>query len=312
MRLRGLLNAAAVFSVAWQIGGAGAASSKKFHKMIDIDDVQFEELTTVPRSSNVLVLLNARSPQFKCRMCAEYLPTYKLAGESWQHAYPDDQNLVLTELDYSNGQKTFMQLQLNSAPQILFYPNGTGNSIDFDLGIYGTEANALLSFLSEQLGKPVPPIVAKPNYTAMVIGLVLFISVLTIIRVAWNWIKKILTNKTIWTVFTLFLVLMFTSGHMYNRIRGVPYVIPNGQGGISYIAGGFQNQFGLESQIIACIYGVLALASIQLTFRVPRLLHPGQQIFLAVTWTGIIWVVFSILIKIFHIKNGGYPYKLLF
>lgn len=49
------------------------------------------------------------------------------------------------------------------------------------------------------------------------------------------------------------MVLMFTSGHMYNHIRKVPYITGNQRGGITYFAGGFSNQFGIETQIIAAI-----------------------------------------------------------
>lgn len=40
---------------------------------------------------------------------------------------------------------------------------------------------------------------------------------------------------------------------MFNHIRKVPYVTGDGNGGISYFAGGFQTQYGLETQIIAAI-----------------------------------------------------------
>ncbi len=48
-------------------------------------------------------------------------------------------------------------------------------------------------------------------------------------------------------------ILLFTSGHMFNQIRKVPYVATDGHGGINYFAPGFQNQFGLETQVIAFI-----------------------------------------------------------
>jgi len=50
---------------------------------------------------------------------------------------------------------------------------------------------------------------------------------------------------------------MFTSGHMFNAIRHTPYISSDGRGGFSYIAGGFQNQFGVETQIMACICIIL-------------------------------------------------------
>jgi len=58
------------------------------------------------------------------------------------------------------------------------------------------------------------------------------------------------------------MVLMFTSGHMYNHIRKVPYVTGNGKGGITYFAGGFSNQFGIETQIIAAVCKSICLQAL--------------------------------------------------
>jgi oligosaccharyltransferase complex subunit gamma len=45
---------------------------------------------------------------------------------------------------------------------------------------------------------------------------------------------------------------------MFNRIRNVPYAGHDGHGHVSFIAGGFQSQFQIESQIVAfmcmCLY----------------------------------------------------------
>ena len=40
---------------------------------------------------------------------------------------------------------------------------------------------------------------------------------------------------------------------MFNHIRKVPYAGGDGKGGLSYFAGGFSNQFGMETQIIAAM-----------------------------------------------------------
>lgn len=73
------------------------------------------------------------------------------------------------------------------------------------------------------------------------------------VTVASPYIIPILQNRNIWAAFSLIAVLLFTSGHMFNHIRKVPYVSGDGKGGLSYFAGGFSNQFGLESQIVAAI-----------------------------------------------------------
>jgi len=44
---------------------------------------------------------------------------------------------------------------------------------------------------------------------------------------------------------------------MFNHIRKVPYVAGNGKGGVSYFAGGFSNQYGLETQIVAAMCKLL-------------------------------------------------------
>ena len=43
------------------------------------------------------------------------------------------------------------------------------------------------------------------------------------------------------------------SGHMWNQIRNPPYSVPGRDGRAGFIAQGFQNQFGLETQIVAVI-----------------------------------------------------------
>lgn len=71
--------------------------------------------------------------------------------------------------------------------------------------------------------------------------------------VAYPYVLPVIQNRNLWAVLSLIMVLMFTSGHMYNHIRKVPYVTGNGKGGITYFAGGFSNQFGIETQIIAAV-----------------------------------------------------------
>jgi hypothetical protein len=63
----------------------------------------------------------------------------------------------------------------------------------------------------------------------------------------------VIQNRNLWAGGSLIAVLLFTSGHMFNHIRQVPYVSGDGKGGIIYFAGGFQNQLGLETQIVAAV-----------------------------------------------------------
>lgn len=71
--------------------------------------------------------------------------------------------------------------------------------------------------------------------------------------VLWQWVGFIVTHPRFWMVLCIGFVLLHTSGYMYNSIRNTPYVGSDGRGHISYIAGGFQSQFGMETQIIAAL-----------------------------------------------------------
>lgn len=84
----------------------------------------------------------------------------------------------------------------------------------------------------------------------MLIGM---LAVISLITVSSKYVVPILRSRNLWTALSLLAILLFTTGHMFNHIRKVPYVAGDGKGGISYFAGGFQTQFGLESQIIAAI-----------------------------------------------------------
>ena len=76
---------------------------------------------------------------------------------------------------------------------------------------------------------------------------------ITVLFVASPYLLPIVQNRNLWAAITLIAVLLFTSGHMFNHIRNVPYVSGDGNCGLSYFAGGFQNQFGLETQIVAAM-----------------------------------------------------------
>jgi len=91
------------------------------------------------------------------------------------------------------------------------------------------------------------------NYVRIVITTTLLLGAVTFVSVAWPYILPIVQNRNLWAAISLIIVLLFTSGHMFNHIRKVPYVSGDGRGGMSYFAGGFSNQFGLETQIVAAM-----------------------------------------------------------
>ena len=73
------------------------------------------------------------------------------------------------------------------------------------------------------------------------------ISIILFGILALRWIGPILTNRWVWAAGTIATSLVMTGGYMFTKIRNVPYVGADG----GWIAGGYQNQFGQEVQVVA-------------------------------------------------------------
>jgi oligosaccharyltransferase complex subunit gamma len=105
---------------------------------------------------------------------------------------------------------------------------------------------------------PVPQLVRPIDWIKVAVVTTVLLGSVTLGVVAWPKILPIFRNRNLWAGISLIAILLFTSGHMFNHIREVPYVAGDGKGGVSYFAGGFSNQHGLETQIVAavCMYSL--------------------------------------------------------
>lgn len=101
--------------------------------------------------------------------------------------------------------------------------------------------------------RPHPPVSRPINWVRGIAVTTVILGIVTFLSVAWPYVVPIVQNRNVWAAISLIGILLFTSGHMFNHIRKVPYVGGNGKGGINYFAGGFSNQYGLETQIVAAI-----------------------------------------------------------
>lgn len=115
-----------------------------------------------------------------------------------------------------------------------------------------------MSWITRQLPEGSKPVIQRPlNYVRIVTVTTTILGLLSLLSVAYPYILPVVQNRNLWAGISLITILLFTSGHMFNHIRKVPYVAGDGKGGISYFAGGFSNQFGMETQIVAAMCGFL-------------------------------------------------------
>lgn len=176
---------------------------------------------------------------------------------------------------------------------------------------------------------PRPPLVRPFNYIGLITTTTIVLGLITLVTVAHPYVLPVIQNRNLWAGISLIAILLFTSGHMFNHIRKVPYVSGDGKGGISYFAGGFSNQFGMETQIVAAMCkplpkchdmnrsaliiptdGLLSFATIALALKVPRMADPKSQQVAVFIWCSVIWGMYSFLLSVFRTKNGGYPFWL--
>lgn len=191
-------------------------------------------------------------------------------------------------------------------------------------------AERVQSWLARSLPDRPHPGVKRPiNYTAWIVSTTAVLGVVTLAVTAWPYLSPVLQSRNLWAALSLMVILLFISGHMFNHIRKVPYVTGDGRGGINYIVPGFQQQLGLETQIVAalcmsypflldlCIYancpiqdGALSFCVITLAIKVPRIADAKTQQVAVIGFGGLLFLVYSFLLSVFRVKNGGYPFSL--
>ena len=115
-------------------------------------------------------------------------------------------------------------------------------------------AEATRAWLLRHLPQGPKPMIRRPtNYVQVATVATLLLGAVSAVTIAGPYVIPVLQNRNLWATISLIVVLAFTGGHMFNHIRKVPYVAGDGRGGISYFAGGFSNQFGIETQIVAAL-----------------------------------------------------------
>ncbi|KAK4057253.1 oligosaccharyl transferase subunit ost3/OST6 [Microbotryomycetes sp. JL221] len=285
--------------------------------IIPLNAALYDEITATPRDYSVSVVLTALSPQFKCSPCHLMQPEYNLVAKQWKgQRRSDDEEHFFAVLDFVNGQEIYQRLNLQTAPTFqMFMPNEGSRASPksgadtFDFGRAGFRAEAIAQYIASTAKIPLKfsrPIDKSKAISTIVIA---FCMVFSAYRLR-SHLKNVLSLSYLWAFGTIFVILLMTSGYMWNQIRHPPYLQAGPGGRVSYIQNGYSNQLGVETHIVATIYGILAFAAFTLSHILPRVQDPVKQRLGVYLWTGISFVMFGVLINLFRIKQGGYPFKI--
>ncbi|KAG6031175.1 hypothetical protein E4U41_007664 [Claviceps citrina] len=286
---------------------------------IQLNEVSYNTLTTAPRDYAVAIVLTAQDSRFGCATCREFKPEWELIASSWAKGdRKQESRLLFGVLDVDDGKNIFLKLNIRTAPQLLLFPPTTGphaaasaEPLPFDFSVGASNAETVHAFLVRNLpGRPHPELKRPINYLKWASALTFLAGAVTVALSAMPYIVPVIQNRNLWAAGSMIAILLFISGHMFNHIRKVPYVAGDGKGGITYFARGFQNQLGLETQIVAAIYGMLSFCTIALATKVPRMTNSKSQSVAVLIWGAVMFFIYSFLLSAFRVKNSSYPFSL--
>ncbi|TWU71673.1 oligosaccharyl transferase subunit ost3/OST6 [Metarhizium rileyi] len=286
---------------------------------LQLNDASYKSMTSAPRDYSVAVVLTAQESRFGCQLCREFKPEWDLVAQSWARGDKrQESRLFFGVLDFTEGRDTFVSLGLQTAPVLMLFPPTIGphavasaEPIRYDFTSGPPTAEQVRNWLTRHLPGRRHPEIKRPINWLKWASLVTFVAgAVTAVISASPYILPIIQNRNLWAAGSMIAILLFISGHMFNHIRKVPYVTGDGKGGITYFTGGFQNQLGLEVQIVAAIYGVLSFCTIALATKVPRMTSAKSQSVAVLVWGAAMFFIYSFLLSVFRVKNSSYPFSL--
>lgn len=323
--IKSLLSAALLMAGAMAAKKSSEERFNSFHAKalasspVKLSDVSYKTLTEAPRDYSVSVLLTAMDPRYGCHLCREFQPEWDLLAKSWTKGdKKGESRVIFGTLDFTNGRDTFLSLGLQTAPVLLHFPPTTGphaatsqEPVRYDFSSGPQNAEQVRSWLVRHIPEgPHPEIVRPINWVRWISGVTITMGVLTFIYVASDYILPIVTNRNVWAAISVMTILIYTSGQMFNQIRNTPYIGSDSRGGIVYFTRGFQSQVGIETQLVGCMYAIMALCSITLAVKVPRMADSSAQQRVVLICGGALFLTYSFFLSIFRIKNAGYPFSL--
>ncbi|GAA5929328.1 dolichyl-diphosphooligosaccharide--protein glycotransferase OST3 [Sporobolomyces koalae] len=292
--------------------------AKKHGGLIPLDAAQYDELTAAPRDYSVSVVLTAMGDQYKCQPCHVLQPEYQLLAKQWNSARKQEgEDHLFAYIDFATGPTVFQRLGLQTAPTFqLWMPNegararNTLGPEGADFGRSNFQAEAIASYLKTTAELPSMTFTRPVDKSKVIKNAVIAIGAVLGAYQGRSYLRVVFTQTYIWAGMTLFVILLMTSGYMWNQIRRPQYSQHGRNGQVTYIAGGYQTQLGAETHIVAAIYGVLGFSTYALAHIIPKLNDPVRQRLGIYVWTGVFVIMVGVMMNVFQMKQPGYPFRI--
>ena len=307
------------------------------HKVLTLNDENYESILNGPRDYHIVALLSSNSAQINCVLCHQISPEFEIVADSWvkDHAKGitieneeeestegkdkkiQAKNIYFFKSEFAESKKMFSLFELNTIPKIFhFKPTkalGPRNFLrekqEYQF-FQGDHKTLMLNWVQDVTGQKINLHVPVDNTKLIIHAIIGFVSVFLLKRYR-KYIGRSLGSRLSWCIASLISVLLFTTGYMFNQIRGSPYVLEHADGRTDYFAPGQQTQFGIETQIMSFVYGILSILVIILIKRAPEIKNESVSLILVSVASLLIFLMFSLLLSIFGIKSMGFPYRFI-
>lgn len=303
--------------------------------VIRLKDSTYRDLVKAqPRNYSVILMMTALSSRRQCAICRQAADEFEVVASSWRISAmysTEPSRLYFALADYDDAADVFQQLQLNSAPSFMHFPPSTQKRKDQDnlnIQMQGFEAEEIAKWVQERTGAQIR-VMRRPNYigVALLTALLCFCAAVVYLRRS---SFEFLFSRQLYAVLSIFLVLFFTSGQMWNHMRGPPLMSRHPQSGqLVYIHGSTQGQFVIETYIVMAVQLCTVIGFILLieAAKMPASAAAstggggdqasastkasGSKRVMAIGGLVLVAVFFSVLLSIFRAKLQGYPYSFL-
>jgi oligosaccharyltransferase complex subunit gamma len=297
--------------------GLQKAQKKSGSSFIKLTKSNYERVLSGPRDDYLIVLLTATNTEVGCTICQRIQPEFEQLADSWALDHPEGDGLFFARADFAEGHtEIFQKLQLTNVPKLYLY-KPTSDNVPFNQGydVLNIPQNDpfapnMVQFLAQSLDKHVTLHESINWGSILITGLTALLAVF-LIKSQKDLIISVLTNTHIWGGFGVLWILIFTTGYMYNAIRGMPFVMAGAEDRVKYFITGQQQQLGAETQIMSVIYGLLAFTVVFLITKAPSLKDTRVRLGVVLYLIGLNIVLYSVLMSIFKFKSTGYPFHLL-
>lgn len=287
---------------------------------IQVTEANYKKFLYGHRDFDLVVLLTSLAPQLNCVLCREFTPTFETVALLYSRTYPDGQangkDLYFLYADFADCRKLFETLGLELIPKLCHYPPTTDKVLEdtFDkqseqFRFYQGDFLDLTMQWIQQISGYKIVVYTAPDYGRMLLNAVITFSMVLLFKRFRTQVFNVFTSLLFWGAGTIIMVLLFLAGLMFTQIRSVPYVNEKSDG-VEAFAPSAQMQYGVETQIIAALYGLLGVVFLVLAGRISVIKSPKVQLFTSVVSCALLYLLYSIVLSIFNIKYKGYPYLL--